>query len=45
MKKVIVLLLLVLGLCMTGCASEEDVSSLNEYDMVYLEEKIDCQNI
>ena len=38
MKKGIVLLLLVFGLCMTGCANEEDVSSLNEYDMVQLDE-------
>lgn len=38
MKKGFVLLLLVFGLCLTGCASGEDINSLNEYDMVQLDE-------
>ncbi len=43
MKKGIIILVLIMGLYLIGCTKEEDVSSLNEYDMVQLEEK-DCQN-
>lgn len=43
MKKWFIILLIVLSLYMVGCSNEEDLSSLSEYDMVYLEEKNDCQ--
>ena len=39
MKKWIILLLIVVVVCFSGCAKDEDVSSLNEYEMVYLNEK------
>ena len=39
MKKWIILLLIVVVVCFSGCTKYEDVSSLNEYEMVYLNEK------
>lgn len=39
MKKWIILLLIVVVVCFSGCTKDEDVSSLNEYEMVYLNEK------
>ena len=44
MKKWIIVLLVLIGLYVVGCAADEEVSSLNEYDMVYMEEKNDCQD-
>lgn len=34
MKKWIILLLIVVVVCFSGCTKDEDVSSLNEYEMV-----------
>lgn len=45
MKKWFIVLLVIIGLYIVGCAADEEVSSLNEYDMVYLEEKNDCQDL
>ena len=42
MKKWIIVLLVLIGLYVVGCAEDEEVSSFNEYDMVYMEEKNDC---
>lgn len=44
MKKWLIVLLVIIGLYIVGCSAEEDVNSLNEYDMVYLEEKNNCQD-
>ena len=38
MKKWVVLLLLVVGICFCGCSKDTEMSSLSEYEMV----KIEC---
>lgn len=44
MKKWFIILLVIICLYVVGCSSEDDVNSLNEYDMVYMEEKNDCHS-
>ena len=39
MKKWVVLLLVIIGMCICGCSKEADMSSLSEYEMVRIEEK------
>ncbi len=41
MKKRISIILLIVVMCFVGCAKEEDVSSLNEYDMVLINKKVE----
>lgn len=44
MKRLLIVLLILVALYIVGCAADEEVSSLSEYDMVYIEEKSDCQD-
>lgn len=39
MKKRVILLLIVVGICFSGCSGDGEMSSLSEYEMVSSEEK------
>lgn len=39
MKKWVIALLIVVSIVFVGCSANDDMSSLSEYDMVFLNEK------
>lgn len=43
MKKRIIILMIVICMCMTGCTRDEKVSSLSKYEMVSIDKK-NCQD-